>query len=112
LLDRASLTITHAGLNTALESLAHGLPMVAIPITNDQPGVASRLVHVGVAEMVLPHKLTARRLRTALEKVLRESRYRENARRHSDEIAKRNGLRHAADIAEQALTTRQTVLRT
>jgi UDP:flavonoid glycosyltransferase YjiC (YdhE family) len=43
LLRRAAITITHAGLNTALESLAQGVPMVAIPITNDQPGVASRL---------------------------------------------------------------------
>src|SRR5207244_2301491 len=40
LLRRASLVITHAGLNTVLESLAHGVPMVAIPIANDQPGVA------------------------------------------------------------------------
>ena len=30
LLRRAALTITHAGLNTALESLAQGVPMVAI----------------------------------------------------------------------------------
>ena len=34
LLGRAALTITHAGLNTALESLAQGVPMVAIPITD------------------------------------------------------------------------------
>ena len=30
---KATLTITHAGLNTALESLSNGVPMVAIPIT-------------------------------------------------------------------------------
>ena len=34
LLQKASLCITHAGLNTALESIAHGVPMLAIPITN------------------------------------------------------------------------------
>ncbi|MEO1339667.1 MAG: glycosyltransferase, partial [Cyanobacteria bacterium J06635_13] len=34
LLQKASLTITHAGMNTALESLSNGVPMVAIPITN------------------------------------------------------------------------------
>jgi UDP:flavonoid glycosyltransferase YjiC (YdhE family) len=35
LLQRAALCITHAGMNTALESLAAGVPMVAVPITND-----------------------------------------------------------------------------
>src|SRR5690606_12954129 len=35
LLKRAALCITHAGLNTTLESLAQGVPMVAIPVTND-----------------------------------------------------------------------------
>jgi len=34
LLKKAALTITHAGLNTTLESLSNGVPIVAIPITN------------------------------------------------------------------------------
>lgn len=49
-LEKATLAITHAGLNTALEALARGVPMVAIPITNDQPGVAGRLEWLGLAE--------------------------------------------------------------
>ena len=111
LLERATLSITHAGLNTALESLGRGLPMVAIPITNDQPGVASRLEWLGVAEVVQPNRLSVPRLRAAIERVLRDPRYRENARRHEAEIARLDGLRLAADIAEQALTTGQAVLR-
>jgi MGT family glycosyltransferase len=111
LLRRAALSITHAGLNTALESLNHGLPMVAIPITNDQPGVASRLDWLGVAEVVQPGKLTAARLRAAIDKVLRDSRYRENARRRQEELRTVNGAALAADIAEQAFTTRREVLR-
>jgi len=43
LLQRAALTITHAGLNTVLESLSCGVPMVAIPIAKDHPGVAARV---------------------------------------------------------------------
>jgi MGT family glycosyltransferase len=43
LLKRSSVCITHAGLNTALESLAQGVPQVAIPVTHDQPGVAARI---------------------------------------------------------------------
>jgi zeaxanthin glucosyltransferase len=40
LLKRAALCISHAGMNTTLEALAQGVPMVAIPIGYDQPGVA------------------------------------------------------------------------
>ncbi|MEM9246017.1 MAG: glycosyltransferase, partial [Cyanobacteria bacterium P01_F01_bin.153] len=47
LLRKADLTITHAGMNTTLESLNQGVPMVAIPITNDQPGVATRIAWTG-----------------------------------------------------------------
>ena len=60
LLERATLCITHAGLNTALESLACGVPMVAIPITNDQPGAAARIAWCGAGEFVTPE--TADRL--------------------------------------------------
>ncbi|HET9370993.1 MAG TPA: glycosyltransferase, partial [Vicinamibacterales bacterium] len=43
LLERASLTLTHAGLNTVLDSLAAGVPVVAVPITYEQPAIARRL---------------------------------------------------------------------
>ena len=47
LLRRANLTITHAGMNTVLESLLNGVPMVAIPITNDQPAIGARIAWTG-----------------------------------------------------------------
>jgi zeaxanthin glucosyltransferase len=62
LLKRAALCITHAGLNTALEALAQGVPMVAIPIGYDQPGVAARIAYHGVGEFVEIGNLTASRL--------------------------------------------------
>ena len=37
LIKRASAVITHAGLNTVLESLSEGVPLVCIPLGNDQP---------------------------------------------------------------------------
>jgi UDP:flavonoid glycosyltransferase YjiC (YdhE family) len=43
LLKQTSVCITHAGLNTVLESLAQGVPQVAIPVTYDQPGVAASI---------------------------------------------------------------------
>jgi zeaxanthin glucosyltransferase len=110
LLDRAAIAITHAGLNTALESLARGVPMVAIPITNDQPGVARRLEWLGVAEVVLPRQLTAPRLRQAIERVLHDPGYRTRAGARAREIASLDGVSRAADIVEEAFRTNAPVL--
>jgi zeaxanthin glucosyltransferase len=112
LLRRASLTITHAGLNTALESLAQGVPMVAIPIANDQPGVASRLEWLGVAEVVQPSRLTVSRLRANVRGVLRKPHYRARAQQWKAEIARAEGLTQAANIVERAIESRRRVLRT
>ena len=111
LLRCAALTVTHAGLNTALESLAQGVPMVAIPITNDQPGVASRLEWLGVARVVPPARLTARRLRVSVKAVLSEGHYRARAQQWKAEIGNIEGLRLAADTVERAVETRQPVPR-
>ena len=43
ILKQAALVITHAGVNTVLESLSEGVPLVAVPLGNDQFGVAARL---------------------------------------------------------------------
>lgn len=111
MLKRAALTITHAGLNTVLGSLSRGVPMVAIPIASEQPGVAARLAHIGAGEKILLADLSADRLRAAVERVLTDPGYRRRAEEARREIERADGLRRAADIAERALSTRQTVLR-
>ena len=112
LLERASVAITHAGMNTALECLTYGVPMVAIPITNDQPGVASRIAWIGAGEIVPLQQLTAARLQTALKLVLTQPSYRQNAIALKQSIAKSGGVSRAADIIEQAISTRKPVVGT
>jgi zeaxanthin glucosyltransferase len=111
LLERASVAITHAGMNTALECLTYGVPMVAIPVTNDQPGVAARIAWIGAGEIVPLHKLTAKRLHEALKLVLTQESYRQNALRLKQAIAASGGVTQAADIIEQAISTRKPVKR-
>ena len=60
LLPPAAITIGHGGANTVLESLACGVPVIAIPITNDQPGMGARLNRSGAGAMVLLRNLSAR----------------------------------------------------
>jgi zeaxanthin glucosyltransferase len=85
--------------------------MVAIPITNDQPGVASRLEWLGVAEVVLPSHHTVSRLRARVRGVLGEPHYRARAQQWRAEIARTEGLSQAASIVERAIETRRPVLR-
>jgi zeaxanthin glucosyltransferase len=110
LLQKATLTITHAGMNTALESLSNGVPMVAIPIANDQPGVAARIAWTGTGEVITLPKLTNSRLRAAVKRVLAEDSYKQNAVRLQTAIHRAGGVSRAADIVEQAAQTGQPVL--
>jgi zeaxanthin glucosyltransferase len=107
LLERATVCITHAGLNTALESLAQGVPQVAIPITYDQPGVAARIAHKKTGVVTSLDKLTADRLAFLLDKVLTDPTYRDNSRKMRTAIAEANGLSVAADVVEGSLGIRR-----
>jgi zeaxanthin glucosyltransferase len=107
LLKRASAVITHAGLNTTLEALAEGVPLVAIPLGNDQPGVGARIAY-RKAGIVIPYrKLSVKRLRTAVADVLEQNSYRRAAREIQASIAKTNGLEMATDITEYSLGWRE-----
>jgi zeaxanthin glucosyltransferase len=110
LLKRAALTITHGGMNTTLECLNNGVPMVAIPIANDQPGVAARVAWAGCGEAVPIKNVNVSRLRTAIQKVLTEDSYKQNAIRLQEAIVRAGGVSRAADIIEQVLSTGKPVL--
>ena len=110
LLQRASLTITHAGLNTVLESLGCAVPMVAIPIVNDQPGVAARVAWTGTGAVVPIKSATVQKLRSAINRVWTDPSYRNNAQRLQNAIAASGGVVRAADIVEQAIRTGVPVL--
>jgi MGT family glycosyltransferase len=102
LLKRTVLCITHAGLNTTLESLGQGVPMVAIPIAYDQPGVAARIAYHGVGEFMEIDELTEERLAELVLKVMKNPDYRHKALYFESVIARTRGLDVAADEIEQA----------
>ncbi|MBV8884664.1 MAG: glycosyl transferase family 1 [Chroococcidiopsidaceae cyanobacterium CP_BM_RX_35] len=110
LLAKATLTITHGGLNTTLESLSYGVPMVAIPIATDQPGVGARLRWTGAGEVVPLAKLNIPRLRTAVQRVLTEDSFRLSAAKLQKSILQSGGVVQAADIVDQVIATGQPVL--
>jgi len=109
LLKRTTVCITHAGLNTALESLAQGVPQLAIPVTYDQPGVAARIAYHKTGVVTSLDKLTAEHLAFLLEEVLANPTYGRNARKLQKAITEANGLSVAADVIEESLGARKKV---
>ncbi|BAZ11185.1 glycosyl transferase family protein [Calothrix sp. NIES-4071] len=103
LLQKASLNITHAGLNTTLESLSYGVPMVAIPVTDDQPGVAARIKWTGTGELITLSNLSVTKLKESIQRVLTQNEYKQNAVKLQKAISCTGGVSRAADIIERVV---------
>lgn len=101
-LERASVTFCHGGINTVLESLVAEAPVLAMPIFVDQFGCGARLARTG-AGAIAPANPTREQLRSGLEALLREPSYRERAKALRLSIERAGGERRAADIIEERL---------
>jgi zeaxanthin glucosyltransferase len=105
LIRRCALTISHGGLNTVLESLAQGIPMVVLPVAYDQPGVGTRVEWSRAGRSIPIGRVTVDRLRDAIRTVLGDPAYRERAARLRSSIEAVDGLNRAASLIEGALGT-------
>jgi UDP:flavonoid glycosyltransferase YjiC (YdhE family) len=68
-LPHAAAVVCHAGLGTVLATLAHGLPLVCVPLGRDQPANAAAVARVGAGRVVAPTASPAE-LRAAVLDVL------------------------------------------
>ncbi len=83
---------------------------MAIPVANDQPGVAARIADTGVGEVVALKELNVPKLRSAIVKVLTDESYQKRVMEMQEAIVRSGGVKKAADIIEQAVLTRKPVL--
>ncbi|MEN6405050.1 MAG: glycosyltransferase [Thermoguttaceae bacterium] len=110
LLEKASLMITHAGQNSAMEALSRGVPMVAVPRSADQPGVAARVEYAGAGLRAFFRTVTPEQLAATIRRVMTEPSFREQAGRLQRALVRSGGAPKAAEIVERALTTGRPVL--
>jgi len=110
LLQRAEVAIHHAGLNTTLECLSAGVPMLVLPRAHDQPGVAARIEWTGCGLWHRKGSLEVGLLRESLGKLLAESSFRQRAQEFKSIIKETQGLAKAADLIEQVIQTKQPAL--
>jgi len=98
LLPRLDAVVSHGGLNTVGETLAHGLPLVVAPIRHDQPVNAAQVAAAGAGIRVPFARVSAERLRAAVTAVLDEPGYRAAAERARESFAAAGGAPAAADL--------------
>lgn len=103
ILRRSTVAVTHAGLNTVLDAMSAGVPMVAIPVTNEQPGIAARVAWVGAGEAIPQTRVTPRTLRAAVVRVQSDPSYRAAVERMRIAIEAGGGAQRAGELIEQSL---------
>lgn len=103
ILEKATLCITSVGMNTTVDCLRNGVPMIAIPITGEQPGTAARISWTKTGEFLPLSKCKTAQLSDAIKRVLNNDIYRQNALKVKSEIEKYGGAKQAAEIIERAL---------
>lgn len=103
LLPRCDLVVSHGGSGSVIGALAHGLPMVLIPMGADQLLNGARCESLGVARVLDPIATTAQEAAEAVSDVLSDPSWRRNAERLQAEIADLPGPDHAVTLLEQLL---------
>lgn len=111
LLSKATALITHAGINTVLEAITREVPMVALPRSADQPGMAARIQRAGIGLVGSFARSTPAQIRELVGRVLAEPSFRSRVRQMRGSIEAAGGVARAAAITERAIATRQPVCR-
>ena len=99
ILRRASVFVSHCGMNSASESLHYGVPLVCIPLDVDQLQVAYRVADELGAGIRLDHRtMTAPTVAQAIIDLLSDEDYSDRVKRLSVLSHKHNGVVNAANI--------------
>lgn len=100
-LTAADVFLTHCGMNSANEGLYFGVPLVTLPQTSEQSGVAARAEQLGAGLRL--RETTPDAIRAALEKAMDDPSYRENAKKIGASFRAAGGAKAAADCIGRCL---------
>ncbi|BAJ32505.1 MULTISPECIES: glycosyltransferase [Kitasatospora] len=102
---RLDAVLCHGGMNTVVESLAHGVPVLAAPIRNDQPFVARRVAEAGAGLRVPFARVSPPVIAERLRRVLDEPSHRAAAESIGRQLLSGGGALAAADRMEALVTS-------
>jgi MGT family glycosyltransferase len=99
-LPHTSIVISTGGGGTVMAALQAGVPLIVIPTEWDKPEIAQRVVAAGAGIRIPAWRCTADRLRAAVQRVLADPSFRENACRLAQSFKPYKGAVKAAELLE------------
>jgi MGT family glycosyltransferase len=100
-LERASVFVTHGGMNSTMEGLWYGVPLVVVPQHGDQPLVAERVATLGLGRTLMPEELSGAAVKEAVDAVIEDRQVAENVGRFQAEMREAGGAPRAAEVIER-----------
>jgi MGT family glycosyltransferase len=105
ILPMCDVVVCHGGSGTLLGALAHGLPMLVIPLNADHFPSAARLAALNAAKVLRTPDVTVDAVRAAVHKLLSSSLYRNRASELQADIAAMPSAREVANVLETRVRT-------
>jgi len=96
-LQQASVFVTHGGMNSVMESLYFGVPVVVVPQIIEQEKTAQRCAELGLGIALDPNDLAAETLRAAVEEVHHTPTFREHVHAMQQTVRAAGGYQRAVD---------------
>ncbi|QBD74628.1 glycosyl transferase [Ktedonosporobacter rubrisoli] len=101
ILERAKVFVTHSGMNSTMESLYYGVPMVAIPQMVEQEMTAQRIAEMGLGLALEKDAVTSAGLRAAVERVANDVTIHERVQQIKQYTRESGGYKLAAEAIMQ-----------
>jgi UDP:flavonoid glycosyltransferase YjiC (YdhE family) len=103
-LKRASLFITHSGMNSTSESIHYAVPMICVPLNGDQPLNAHRVAtELGLGVIVYLKTVTSGDICTAIHKIFADSSFYDRCTLYSNLSRQHIGHQNAAEKIMEAM---------
>ncbi len=103
IMEKSDVVVCHGGNGTIYQAMSKGVPIIGIPTMHDQEFNLDRVVELGIGIHLSELKFKPSHLVEAVEKILSEKSYKENAQRYKNILERYNGPGKGAQLIDAYL---------
>ncbi len=103
IMEKSDIVVCHGGNGTIYQAMSKGVPIIGIPTMHDQEFNLDRVVDLGIGIHLSELKFKPSHLVAAVEKILSEKSYKENAQRYKNILDGYDGPSKGAQLIDAYL---------